>query len=292
MVIGNEKQIPLNLNGGTHMALFSVEPMKCKRDLVCVEECPGMLIVFNKDQILPMPIEDAEEFCINCGHCVAVCPHGALSLKTMPTNECKPMEKDWALTPRQVSNLLKSRRSIRTYREKPVERATIEALIDVARYAPSGHNSQPVHWLVINDAQEIQRLAGLVSGWLGYMIKEQPALAGELNMDRVLKAWEAGKDRICRNAPVLIVAHAEKDDRTAPQACTIALTYLEIAAPAHGLGSCWAGYFNAAALFWPPLQEALALPQGHAPFGAMMIGYPKHEYHRIPLRNEADVTWR
>jgi hypothetical protein len=40
------------------------------------------------------------------------------------------------------------------------------------------------------------------------------------------------------------------------------------------------------------LQETLALPEEHQSFGAMMVGYPKFEYQRIPMRKEAQITWR
>jgi hypothetical protein len=44
--------------------------------------------------------------------------------------------------------------------------------------------------------------------------------------------------------------------------------------------------------FYPPMAQALALPEGHQCYGAMMIGYPKHRYHRVPTRKEPAVTWR
>ena len=90
----------------------------------------------------------------------------------------------------------------------------------------------------------------------------------------------------------MIVAHAYKNDRSAPAACTIALTFLDLAAMSFGLGACWAGYFNAAANFWPPMQKALSLPEGHISFGAMMVGHPRFQYQRLPLRNEPKITWR
>jgi nitroreductase len=164
-------------------------------------------------------------------------------------------------------------------------------LIEIARYAPSGHNLQPVHWRVIEKAQEVQRLAGLVADWLRWMIREMPAVAGPMHFDRVVAAWEKGSDRICRSAPHLIVAHALKNLAPAQAACTIALTYLDLAAPAFGLGTCWAGYFNAAATLYPPLTEALRLPPDHQTYGALMIGYPKFSYHRLPQRKEPPVTW-
>ena len=112
-------------------------------------------------------------------------------------------------------------------------------------------------------------------------------------MKKLVADWEENNnDPILRKAPHLIIAHAPKKDKAAPQACTVGLTYLELAAVSFGLGTCWAGYFQVAVGMSPPLQEALALPDDHQSFGAMMIGYPKFEYQRIPKRNEAQVIWR
>ncbi len=274
------------------MTLFVIDQEKCKQDGLCVAECPMVIIQLKDNESVPIPTEDAEELCINCGHCVAVCPHGAMSHKNMTPEQCPPVRKDWLLNPDQVEHFLRSRRSIRTYKEEPVEREVLTKIIDIARFAPSGHNLQPVRWRVIYDGQEVRRLAGIVIDWMRDLLEKGEPLAKALHMDRAVAAWESGVERICRGAPHVIVAHAPKEERTAPQACTIALTYLELAAPSFGLGACWAGYFNAAANFWPPMQEALDLPEEHISFGAMMVGYPKYKYQRLPLRNEARITWR
>ncbi|MDH3567247.1 MAG: nitroreductase family protein, partial [Desulfobacteraceae bacterium] len=117
-------------------------------------------------------------------------------------------------------------------------------------------------------------------------------LVAAMNLNQVVSFWEGGNDPICRNAPSVIVTHAHKDDGTAPTACTIALTYLELAASSFDLGACWAGYFNAAATFWPPMQKELGFPEGNVNFGSMMVGYPKFKYQRLPLRNDAEIMWR
>lgn len=274
------------------MPLFTVDTDKCERDGVCVAECPVRIIELKDDGGVPRPVEGAGALCINCGHCVAACPHGALSLKTQPVEDCEPIQEDLLPSAEAVAHFLKSRRSIRTYRQKPVEKETLEQLIDVARFAPSGHNRQPVSWMVIHDPGESQRLAGFVIEWMRHTIDAQPEMADSLNLERVVAGWENGLDPILRGAPHVIVAHAPKTLMPAPPACTIALSHLELAAYAQGLGACWAGYFNAAANQWKPMREALALPEGDAPFGAMMIGFPKFEYHRIPKRKPARIAWR
>ena len=274
------------------MSLFVVNENECKKDGLCVAACPMLIIELKDQNSVPTPTRNAEELCIRCGHCVAVCPHGALSHVAMTPEACPPFRKDWHLDQEQVEHFLRSRRSIRSFKDQPVERDLLLKLIDIARFAPSGHNTQPVRWLVIYDSAEVRRLSGMVIDRMRYMLKEEPAMAKERHMDHVVAAWEAGNERICRGAPHVIVAHAPEEERTAPVACAIALSYLELAAPSFGLGACWAGYFKEAASMWPPMQEALGLPEGHITFGAMMVGYPKFGYQRLPLRNEAQIIWQ
>ncbi len=135
-------------------------------------------------------------------------------------------------------------------------------------------------------------MAGIVVEWMRVMIDQQPQIAKLYHFDRVVQAWENGLDRVLRGAPHLIVAHGHKDLPMAPGSCMIALTSLELAAFSSGLGACWAGYFNTCATFYPPMQAALGLPEGHQSFGAMIVGYPKFRYHRIPLRIPPRVIWR
>jgi nitroreductase/NAD-dependent dihydropyrimidine dehydrogenase PreA subunit len=274
------------------MSLLIVDEEKCKQDGVCVAECPMGIIELTDKTSFPTSTEDADELCINCGHCVAVCPHGAMSHRSMIPGQCPTVKKDQLLAPEQVEHFLRSRRSIRNYRAQPVEREVITQIIDIARFAPSGHNRQPVRWRIIYDSKEVRRLAEIVIDWMRDILKKGEPLAQALHMDRIVAAWESGVERICRGAPHVIIAHAPEEERTAPAACTIALTYLELAAPSFGLGACWAGYFSAAANFWPPMKEALDLPEGHITFGAMMVGYPKYKYQRLPVRNETTITWR
>lgn len=274
------------------MSIFTIDPQKCHMDGLCVADCPLSIIAMPDPKAPPRPVPGAEQLCILCGHCAAVCPHGALSLEAMPLEQMPAIQKDLEINAQQAEQFLRSRRSIRQFKDQPVDQATLAKLIDVAHYAPTGHNFQPVHWTVFSGAEQRKALGDLVTGWMKWMIKEQPQIAGLMHLDLVVKRWEAGQDGILRGAPHLVVAHGAKADRTAQAACIIALTYLELMAPALGLGGCWAGFFQAAAATFPPLQEYLGLPQGHLTFGAMMVGQPKVKYHRLPLRKEVKLTWR
>lgn len=273
------------------MSLLEVDRQSCNKDGICAAVCPLGLIAFKKSEY-PSPIANAEKGCLLCGHCVAACPTGSLSHREIPVDQCPPVRKELRLTVDHCGHFLRSRRSIRVYKDEPVPRADISRLIEIARYAPSGHNSQCAEWVVFDNRDQLRGLAGIVADWMRWMIGTMPELASSLHMDKTLRRWENGNDVILRDAPVLIVTHAEADNRMAPSTCTIALAYLELAATSMGLGCCWAGYFNAAATTFPPMQEALSLPDGHQCFGGMMLGRPKFSYHRLPTRKPPSISWR
>ena len=272
------------------MELIKVNPETCNRDGICVAVCP--VGILELEEGVPAPIDGADELCIRCGHCVAVCPTASLTHIDVPLKGCTPIAKELAITGAQAVQFLRNRRSIRRYKDKPVERGDLERLIDIARYAPSGHNLQPVEWLVLGDKAELKRLSGIVVDWMRWMITNLPDVASSMHLDRTVARYENGYDVVLRDAPAVVVAHAHKENRVAPAACTIAMTYLELASSTAGLGACWAGYFNAASATYPPMQAALNLPEGHQAFASMMVGYPQYRYQRLPSRNEPRITWR
>ncbi len=273
------------------MSFITVNRQSCHKDGLCSAACPARLIDFTPGHY-PEPIAEAEELCIRCGHCVAVCPNGSLLHAEMPLADCPQIRPELFLSQAQCEQFLRSRRSIRNYRDQAVPRETLQRLIEVARYAPTGHNSQTVEWLVLSDRDELDRLVQIVGQWMRWMLTNMQELALSLHMDKALARLEQGEDVVLRGAPVLVIAHAPKEDRMAQTSCTIALTYLELAATGMELGGCWAGYFNAAVSTFPPMQQALALPAGHQCFGAMMIGYPALRYQRLPERKAPSITWR
>ena len=273
------------------MSLFTIDGEKCNRDRLCVENCPAQIIILDDTKEVPYPSADAEQICIRCGHCVAICPTGAFSHRRMTPEECSFIQRDLLPRPEQVEQLMRSRRSIRTYSDQLIDRQHLLDLIKSAAYAPTGGNSQPVQWHIIYDPTEVQYFATLVINWMRHTLQHRPKHTPMLNFERLVSVWDSGIDRICRGAPHVVVAHAPKEHRSALSSCTIALTYLELLAYSAGFAACWAGYFMAAANAWTPMMKALNLPKGHRCFGALMLGYPKYRYRQIPLRNPPKITW-
>ncbi|MBU1044521.1 MAG: nitroreductase family protein [Candidatus Omnitrophica bacterium] len=274
------------------MSLIHVNKQKCKADGICTKVCPIEILKMDDAQGVPVAIENAEEMCINCGHCVSVCPHGALSLVKMPVKDLTELPADWRIQPDKLITFLKGRRSIRQYKNKEVPKENIEKLIDIARYAPTGLNKQPVRWTVVYAKDHTHKLVELVVAWMQKLIDLKSPMAESLRMDLTVDMWRQGKDRICRGAPHVILGHGLKEDMIAPQSTTIAFTYLELAAVSMGLGPCWAGYVNMAINSSEEVRKFLGLSARSACFGAMLLGFSKYEYKRIPLRNNPKIKWR
>lgn len=263
------------------MHTIHINEAQCKKDGICVAECPAALFLESPDGV-PVLAEGAGELCINCGHCIAVCPGAAISVNGISAEHCDRVDRQLAISQAQVTQLFRSRRSIRCYKPKPVERPVLENLLELTRWAPTAKNGQPIHWIVIRNADEVAVLAKMIIDWM----RQENMLPG------IVQAFENGKDIVLRHAPGLLIAHASSQAIKPVEDCSIALATLEAAAPVFGLGACWAGYFMSAAQMHDPIREFLALPADHRIYGALMLGYPQYAYHRIPPRQPLKIQWR
>ena len=111
------------------MELFNIDNTKCDKDGICAIECPAHIIKMTKEG--PVPSAYAEEFCIQCGHCVAVCPKGAFNLQTLSPDQCMPIETKFKISTDQAEHFLRSRRSIRRYKEKEIPTELFEKALKI-----------------------------------------------------------------------------------------------------------------------------------------------------------------
>mgnify|MGYP006286955155 CR=1 FL=1 len=263
------------------MYTINIDISKCRNDGLCLEVCPRGLFIEAVDG-LPRLTDNADERCIACGHCIAICPGEAITVNGLTARDCDPIEEKLAVSKEQVVQLFRSRRSIRSYKNEQVDPFTIEYLIDMTRWAPTAKNLQPVHWIVFQNRDDVVKLADMTIEWM----------RGKEILPYIIDAYDKGRDVINRGAPCLLIAHASEKGCKPVEDCTIALSIIESSVHAFGLGACWAGYFMSAAKEHQPVIDFLDLPLDHHIFGALMLGKPKYKYQRIPPREKAKVQWR
>jgi nitroreductase/ferredoxin len=260
------------------MGLLMVDQEKCCRDELCVMVCPSAIIRMSGKTGFPDIIPRGEKACIQCGHCVAVCPTGAMSHARVPLENCPPLQKERTVSEEQAVQFLRSRRSIRRFKPQPVEKADLEHIIHIARYAPSASNSQPIQWIVVSTPSAIHRLAQWTAAHMRRTIADQDASTYAPYWPALVAAWDEGIDVVLRSAPVVVIAAAAANKNHG-------MTNVTLAANAMGLGTCWAGLLHAAMAADPTFAEQIPLLATHPHHYPLMVGYSAVQYHRMPERN-------
>ncbi len=260
--------------------------------MICTDLCPTRIIRKNVETGFPHIAAHLVTLCTRCGHCEAACPENAVTIDHPSLKNVPKISSECDITPAQLAAYCFKRRSIRKFQPQPVDRPILDDLFDIVRYAPSGINRQPVKWIVVHDTAKVRQLANAVMAWMDEADRGKSLIAARMNFSYLLQSWREGNDPICRNAPHLAVACCKSGDRMGEGDAVIALSHLELAAPAFGLGACWAGYFRLAASASPAVKEVLGLPADQEVSGTMMLGYPATRFYRIPKRNFASITWK
>ena len=96
----------------------------------------------------------------------------------------------------ELLELLKTRRSIRAFTSYPVPDEMVDKVIEAARWAPSGANSQPWEFIVIRNQETKDRMAGIVRDQMELGHKAELTRAPELRWPSAARpagdpAWAA-----------------------------------------------------------------------------------------------------
>lgn len=271
------------------MALLSVNRQTCLKCGRCAVVCPRGLVRLEPEWPTDAG-EDAGELCVACGHCVAVCPVAALDNAKAPLAGQREITAPLA-DAAAAEVFLRSRRSIRRYRATAVPREKLLQLLDIARFAPTGSNSQGIAYRVIEAKPTLRALTEHTIAWLEQQAAAgHPAGKGYAQYAAIYRA--TGRDVILRDTPCLVLGLADAAFARGRENTCFSFAYAELYAPSLGLGTCWAGLFQAAAFAgFEPILGLLALPAGQVLTGALMVGVPEFGYRRLPERNPLKISF-
>ena len=270
------------------MTPIHIDQERCCGDMLCVKACSLACIAVGDNKKAEW-IPGAEQRCIRCGHCVAVCPKAAVSLNGTDPKTLPKATLD--LTAAQVETLFMSRRSIRHFKPQAVDRGALSRAIQVASYAPTGANRRGVGYAVVSSPERLRAVASCLAEWMRPFPRWQQHVANH----------DAGRDTILRGAPTLIASYTDTlpTDHTnveapsymSPQVCASACSYLEVVLHHAGVGTCWSGLIVRGAAALPELCELFGIPSGKMIYAAFLAGYPTIRYARVPWRDEPEISW-
>ena len=252
----------------------------CCGDSLCVNVCPTSCLAMENGKAKNLKV--ARFACISCAQCIAVCSKDAISIDINNDNEIgEKIPSELNITKEQFITLAKTRRSIRSYKDKDIPLELIEEALNMARFAPTAKNGQHTEWIVINGKQKVREFSSVIIDFM----RTVPSLK------RMVQTFDEGGDPIFRHAPSLIFAHCPTQfgKEYGEIDCTIAITYLELLLPCIDLGACWAGFAMSISKLYPPVNEFLQLPPKNTVYAGLMIGYPASKYLKIPPRKNLSL---
>ncbi|MDK2973929.1 MAG: hypothetical protein PWP08_300 [Methanofollis sp.] len=140
--------------------------------------------------------------------------------------------------------IFRTRHSVRSYRDDPVDEKIIRDALDCARLAPSARNEQPWLFGVISERSTLTQIAGLTD-----------------------------HAKFLADAPICFAVFGKKDEKYYLEDCSAATTQLILGLWAYGVGSCWVAgdkkeYADA-------VREILGVPGGYTLVSLVPAGYPK-----------------
>jgi len=154
---------------------------------------------------------------------------------------------------------IKIRRSIRKYITKPVEDEKITQLIESARLAPSGSNTQPWHFIVVKSEITRQKLA-TASHNQKWMVAAPVFIVCVADI----------RSRIDGVAPISLDENSPLPElKQIIRDASIAIEHLVLEANNLGLGTCWISWF-----IQEEIRPVLNIPSDKYVITILTVGYP------------------
>jgi nitroreductase len=227
--------------------------------------------------------------CLQCQHCLAVCPTGAISILGFRPENSIPLTEKSLPSKEQMKTFVRARRSVRRFTQENVDLALIDELLSDTANAPSGCNDRMLTFTVIDKMKVMQDLREKVISAIEQKQKENVAMPQFL-IDGVQNYRKHGVDDFFRGAPHLLIISASQNAHCGREDVIIALSYFEFLAQSAGLGATWCGYFKHVLDAVPELADTIGLDKDAAYCYAMMFGKPSVKYARtVQQDNTAKV---
>ncbi len=275
----------------------------------CIAVCPSETLSLKDGKAVVSGSQS-----LSCGHCEAVCPQAAVSVRALQNDSLDFQTFDprsnWlapgAADVAGLVQLMRSRRSCRNYRDRPVPRDALQDLVRIGLTAPSGSNCQPWAFTLLPSRQAVVRLGDMIAAFFQRLnrtadrslLRQALKLIGRRELDfyyrnyrdaavEALKAWEqTGRDVLFHGAPAAILVGVRPGAACPGEDALLATQNILLGAHAMGLGTCLIGFAVSAMKNDPEIRKQLGIPPGESVQAVIALGYPGREevYQGLPGR--------
>jgi nitroreductase len=243
---------------------------------------------------------------------MSICPTESIHVEGLSYN------KDFVDLPesdsfeRNFFNMITSRRAVRNFKGQPVPRELLEKIVQAIAFAPPGFPPIKTEIVVVQDTTLIRKalphmievydflVKAMANPMMRFFIKRRVGREKfnllvhhvvPLMKSRLPELKMGVEDTITREAPAMILFHANRNSENYKEDIYIALTYGFLAAHALGLGG------SAMDIIPPPiernkeLRKMFLIPDTNEVVASMILGYPKYRYKRAIKRELKSVKW-
>lgn len=177
--------------------------------------------------------------------------------------------------------IFRNRRSVRSYRDKPVSMDIIQNRINDSMLAPSAGNEQPWKFVVVRKREMIDR----ISADCKKSFLERLAANPDDSAKKYEKMLQNEAFHIFYHAPAVVFIIGDPAVKNLVADCALAASYFMFSATSVGLGTCWVNFGREMS---PELRKELGIPENLEIVVPLALGYPK-KIPAIPSRKEAHM---
>lgn len=289
--------------------LHVVDLETCNGDGICAEVCPQNALKMVDEKAAT--VEARADSCIYCGQCVAVCATESLRMPKLDEEGFRRLEK-MPFGYDEFYDFLRLRRSVRVFKDRPVERQVIDKILQAAATAPMGFPPHTTEVVVVDDREELNFLLQELVKEYDSMLKafSSPVGRGIVRLSAgaqdygVLKnhivdtarfANEVyhrdGTDRYMYRAPVLMMFHGNRSGISYEENAHLVCHHAMLAAVSLGLGTTIIGMIPPVVDRSKLLRERFGIPKQNRVLTSLILGYPKYRYRQSIRRDLAGVTY-
>jgi len=288
---------------------MKIDYEKCESCRLCVKVCPSKILDINENKQTYF-IPERKHICLECGHCMAICSTQAITVNDMT------FEKDFTLIPENKINydefnkFLETRRSVREFKNKDVEKEKLQQIIDAVATAPFGTQHDGISISIITDKEKIKKSLPLMSSFYDKIVKwfKNPMMRFIIKKKVGIETFNTIKNllipmaeighynlkdynAITRDAPAILIFHSKPDAEEHTEDAHIYNAFAMLTAHSLGLGATIIGLIGPAVNKSIELKELFQIPKENIVITSLIVGYPKYKYLYSIKRNRQKVNW-